>query len=535
MGSTRDGIVERMQQRRLIRAGGLSAFRRVLVDLASEGPPLEARRRVVVVPTRASGELLRETIEARLLADGRRAVVLPEFVTRDQWLERLHQALPSDRPLLGRAAREVLLERAARATARRPRLGGAPFQLRVGLVASMLDFYDELGRRQRRIRRFAQALFEQLRVERGTDRGSEGLIHQTAFLGLTFLAYQRLLDEAGGLDEHTLRRALIQSQPTLPFDHLVLAVADHPSDPRGLWPADFDLVGRLSTLSRLDVVMTDETHDAGFRERLEQELPGIEETRAADVPWAPVLIAPAAAPADPIFVSRDCEEEVRDVTRAIRGRAAASGHALTESVAVVFHRPLPYLYLGQQVLTDGQVPYQAFDALPLGAEPYAALLDQMLVFARTGGTREAAISLLRSPLVRFEAGGLSVDCRDATALDLVLRERRVTGDASTYAAEVDGFFNGRASRNGVSADRARRAAECCGAIRLALRPFRASSRASDQVACLTAFLRHHERRTTPDAQDDERGRRARATVLAVLDELADAFRRHDDRQREEGD
>ena len=40
------------------------------------------------------------------------------------------------------------------------------------------------------------------------------------------------------------------------------------------------------------------------------------------------------------------------------------------------------------------MPYQAADALPLAAEPYAALLDVVLTFARTGGTRESAIELL---------------------------------------------------------------------------------------------------------------------------------------------
>ena len=58
-----------------------------------------------------------------------------------------------------------------------------------------------------------------------------------------------------------------------------------------------------------------------------------------------------------------------------------------EATAVVFHRPLPYLYLAQRVFADAHVPYQAFDALPLAAQPYAALLDVVLTAARTGVTR----------------------------------------------------------------------------------------------------------------------------------------------------
>jgi hypothetical protein len=166
------------QRRTLIRARDLAAFRAALVDLATAGRPLEARRRAVVVPTRASAELLRQTIEARFRESGQ-ACVLPDFVTRAELVERLARATPRTTVLLSRADREVLLERAARMTSNRPRLGGAPFQVRPGLVSAMLDFYDELRRRQRTVRRFARAVFTQLRGERGLDRGTDSLIQQT--------------------------------------------------------------------------------------------------------------------------------------------------------------------------------------------------------------------------------------------------------------------------------------------------------------------------------------------------------------------
>ena len=165
-----------MQQRRLIRARGSrgvspGARRRVLRrHAARRAPPArpgaDARRGRVAAPVDRVEPAGRERAGPSCCPSSSRATSA---------ISGLHQALPPGRPLLSRTAREVLLERAARATAARPRLGGAPFQLRVGLVASMLDFYDELQRRQRRVRRFGQALFEQLRVERGMDRGSEGL------------------------------------------------------------------------------------------------------------------------------------------------------------------------------------------------------------------------------------------------------------------------------------------------------------------------------------------------------------------------
>ena len=516
-----------MQQRVLVRARGLAAFRRALVEVCLEGPALAARRRVVVVPTRAAAELLRQTFEDALAGTGRQAAILPDLVTREDWLVRLHGSLPGAPPFLPRLDREVLFEHAARRTLARPGLGRAPFPLRPGLVAAMLDFYDELKRRQRTIRRFAHVLFHELGVERGTDRGSESLVRQTCFLAFTFLAYERALD-AAGLDEHRLRARLQADQPPLPIDHLVIAVADHPADPRGLWPADFDLIGRLHNLPRVDVVMTDEAHDAGFRERLEHELPGIAEARAADVPWAPRLVAPRGA-GRPVFVARDREEELRGVARTIRASADEDG-VLRHRTAVVFHRPLPYLYLAQQVLTDAGVPYQTFDALPLAAEPFAALLDLTLAVARTGGSREATIALLRSTLVAFDAGGEPVALDDAAALEAVLAERRATGGAATFPDEVAALARtGRGAHIDVAG--ARRAAAAATRVAAALEPYRTASSGSAQVDAIAAFLRRHERAVSPEDGWAERHLRARAAVFSILDGLIEAFRRHDNRPR----
>ena len=64
-----------MQQRVLVRARGLAAFRRALVEVCLEGPALAARRRVVVVPTRAAAELLRQTLEDSVAGAGRQAAM----------------------------------------------------------------------------------------------------------------------------------------------------------------------------------------------------------------------------------------------------------------------------------------------------------------------------------------------------------------------------------------------------------------------------------------------------------------------------
>jgi RecB family exonuclease len=520
-----------MQQRMLVRARGLAAFRRALVDLCLEGSLGDVRRRMVLVPTRAAAELLRQSVEDTAAARGRPAAILPDIVTRDEWIARLHGALPGTPPLLTRLDREVLLIQAARRTANRRRLGGAPFPLRPGLVRAMLDFYDELKRRQRTIRRFAHALFEDLKVEHGFDRGSEGLLAQTCFLAFSFLAYEHALDAVGRVDEHRLRARLLAEQPALGTDHLVVAVADHPADLRGLWPADFDLIGRLSHLARVDVVMTDEAHDAGFRERVETELPGIEERRASGMPASGRLVAPAGAEG-PVSLARDREDELRRVARAIRASANHEGR-LEARTAVVFHRPLPYLYLAQQVLTDAGIPYQAFDALPLAAEPYAALLDLTLAVARTGGTRDTVLALLRSPLVTFEVDDEPVTLEDAAALEAALADRRAAGGSATFPSEIDALARG-GLRRGVDLDRARRAARAAAAVAAALEGYCAAPAASGQVETIAIFLRQHERPPSGADSLGDRHRRARAAVLGVLDGLAAAFRVYgDERWRHE--
>jgi RecB family exonuclease len=523
-------------RRRLIRTSDLAGFRRAVTRLALDGAPLDARRRAVIVTTRSSVELIRHTMERDCIRAGRATAIWPDILTRDEWMVRLHQSLPQAPRLLSRVEREVLMGAAADRTSRRTRLGGAPFALRPALVAVMLDFYDELQRRQRSVTRFRRALFDELKVERGSDRGSESLIHQTAFLGFSFLAYERAVIAAGALDEHTLRARLLAERPQWPVDHVVVAVADHPTDPRGLWPVDFDLLGRWSGL-RVDVVMTDETHDAGFRERLEHELPEIEETREPGAPWTPVVVRPAGEKdAEWCHVSRDREEEVRDVIREIRARAREDQRpGRLAPTAIVFQRPLPYLYLARQLGEDAGLQTQALDALPLAGEPYAALLDLVLVVARTGGTRESSVALLRSPLLRFEVDGARVSIGDAAALDAVLIARRATGAADRYPDEVARYL-AEAGRLGRSRDRgegarAQRAARAAADAVRELAPFQSAARASDQILTIAAFLRSRQEGPGPDDPWRESYLRARAAVLGPLDGLADAYQRHDDRPR----
>ena len=109
-----------------------------------------------------------------------------------------------------------------------------------------------------------------------------------------------------------------------------------------------------------------------FHERIHDVLPGIGEERMGVAAPLPVLSAPEPPPGgEPVgwIVCRDREEELVEVARAIKRDRPGSRTPGLDRIAVVFQRPLPYLYLARQVFADAQVPYQCADALPLAAEP----------------------------------------------------------------------------------------------------------------------------------------------------------------------
>jgi RecB family exonuclease/inactivated superfamily I helicase len=515
-----------VQRRRLIRVPDLATFRRTLAAGAVSGDPSEVRRRALILPSRGAVELLRRSIEDAELSAPGRAVVLPSMFTREDWLSDLHASLPNAPRLLSRMEREVLFERATRVAAEAV---PPPFHVRPGLTAAVLDFYDELRRRGRTVDRFSSALAEELSgAAEIDDRGSQALVQQTAFLTRVFKEYEGSIGPAG-MDEHVLRERVLASSAAWNIDHVLVAVADHPTDPRGLWPADFDLLGRLSSLSSIDILVTDNTHDAGFRERIDREVPELEDVRVAGTPHQPVVNVCSDDLAAVCTDFRDREEEVRAVARAVRAEAGAGATPLSRT-AVVFQRPLPYLYLAQQVLSEAGVPFQAFDALPLSAEPYAALIDLALIVARTGGTRESAIALARSPLLAFEVDGAPVSLSDFAALDRLLIESRVTGSPSGYVDAVAGAISRQQRKDSAGNARATRAASAVALIAKHLEPFRSAAKGSEQVSAVLHTLRAFERPAPPENR--ERHLRARSAVLSSLEALAEAFRRHDDSRRE---
>jgi hypothetical protein len=303
---------------RLHRAADADGFRRAVAALVAAAPPLGARDVVVVVPTRAAGALLRETLEHRLLTADRPVLRLPHLATRADLLARLRERLAAPPELLSPFDREVMLARAAGET---QAAGLAPpFTVRPGLVAEMLALYDALRRQLRTVERFEELLADEL--SHSDDRGAARLLAQTRFLADAFRRYETRLDAVEADDEHRLRDRLLAEASARPIRQVIVTVTDRLADPAGLWPSDFDLLARIPGLERLDVVASEARLAGGWLERVFAELPGIEEVPAAPPRGGrPVCLVPSADAW--LFTSRDREEELAGFARRLKAERRA--------------------------------------------------------------------------------------------------------------------------------------------------------------------------------------------------------------------
>ena len=520
---------------RLLRVPDLRALQRTII--AAIPRSVAARRVAVIVPSRSAAEELRRRIEDITCAGGGEACFVPDLLTRNELYLRLHARLPNAPALLTEFEREVLLRLAADEASGE---GAAPpFRLKPGLIEAILGFYDELRRRGRTIDTFDRVVRERLEPGMETDRGAARLVEQTRFLATAFAGFERRVADSGRIDEHGLRALLLSLEVPAVYRHAIVCVADRAADATGLWPADFDLLSRLHGLEQLDVVATERTLAAGLHERLHDALPGIEESPVSSPSPPPVLLAPAASGADEPpghFVCRDREEELVEAARWIRGRIRTAGADVPlalDRTAVVFHRPLPYLYLATQVFGSSRVPYQAMDALPLAAEPFAAALDLVFAAVVEEGTRTALVELIGSPQWTFFDRGVDRPAQreHTAALDRVLLESKYLGGWDRLR-ELASTLEHRTRAATREADRWRRAAPAIGAaldLASALEPLRSAPGASAQLGALLGFIHRHEAIPPRLAAEHDRHMRARAAVLGALGSLRAAHARYDDR------
>ncbi len=508
---------------RLVRVPDLHTFRQATVDLACGGTPFEARNRLVVVPTRAAAAYLLRSIESRLLAPDA-ALVLPDLITPGELAPRLGERLRHP-VLLSDTEREVLAGVACRTAIEEG--SEPPFRLRAGLIAEIVRFYDALQRNLKSVDTFERHALGALEPGAAEDRGAERLIRQTRFLVAVFRHFERLVEMTDRIDDHVLRRQLIGEPASDPWRHVVLAVGDDASDRQGLFPADWDLLTRVPGLERIDLVATDAMVAGAFHQRIHQWLPGIEETR---VPIdhrrpPPVLLVPTGDALT--HTARDREEEIAGFAHWVRREMRSTDPGAISGVgqmALVVRRPLPYVYLAQEVLRSAGIPSQMFDALPLASEPYAAALDLVIGFVRGHCGRGPAITLLRSPHFRFGPDDAPLTPYEVAALDRALSEAGYLGDIDALERLVAAWGE---AKSGTRPQKAFRAAEAVVEAARQLAPLRSAAPFAEQLTSLLAFLRRYERLPGPDDPLRPRQLRGRAAVLDALTSLGDAYARFD--------
>jgi RecB family exonuclease len=473
----------------------------------------------VLVPSVAAADQLRRTLENHALPGNTscdRALCLPHIVTRAGWYDELHSRMQVPPRRLSDLEREVILKAAARAAESAEQR--APFRLRAGLLVQMLAFYDDLRRRNVPIDTFERLIAGDLERDAEIDRGAERLLRQTRFLAAAFRGYETCVAESGAVDEHALREELLKRESPRPLRQVVITIGERSVDTAGLWPCDFDLLTQLPLLQQVDVVATRASLAAGLFDRLEKLMPGFEEgslpTEEADVAGAPALMTSEHGRL--FAVHRDREDELSSVARTIKREGTLAGFPL-ERRAVVFKRPLPYVYLARDVFADAGVPYQTFDALPLAAEPYAAALDLVFEFITSEFTREPVVALLSSPHFHFDVDGSAVGRLEVAALNRAFSEAGYFGGAE-HLQKFSESVGGRAGR----------AARAAAAAADQLKPLSQEQKPSVQLAALLAFLSAHDRVPSPSDPFRERHLRARRAIISAIQSLRRAHERFDD-------
>ena len=409
-------------------------------------------------------------------------------------------------------------------------------------MAAILSFYDELRRRGRTVDSLDRIVGEKLAAGREADRGAERLFRQTQFLAATFAAFERRVADSGRIDEHAPARAAAVVGASGRYRHIVVTVADQAAGPRGLWPADFDLLARLPGVERVDVVATEGVLAAGWHERLHDALPEIEETRlpAASVP--PVLLAPAAdAGAEPaaVFVLRDREEELADAARWIKRRGREGAERRSAAARTHRHRVPAAAAVPLPGAAGARLRECPLSGIRRAAARRRAVRRGTRSGVRGGGGRRVARSADRAACVAaLDAapdGALSEPPSRAAiaALDRLLQELRFLGGWEQLAS-LDAALSHASARLRHGRRRCGDARRAACAPRWQLRPvFERIAGARqcvgpDRRPCSSSSRRANVS-TPAETGSGERQMRARAAIVGALVALRDAHARYDDR------
>ena len=247
-------------------------FQRVILERVRALDDSEVSSCAVLVPTNAAAVELRRTLRA-----GECNKPLPALLTRTAWYDWMRTRLIPEPTALTEVEREVAMSVACREAVK----SGVqpPFKVRPRLVGEIVAFYDELHRRMQSVDSFERLVLSELEPTVGFDRGAQRLAEQTRFLVSVFRAYERRRESLIGVDEHELRQLLLEADEFQQIIELIVTVPDGVAHPFGLYAVDFDLLTRLPNLKQITLIGTDSLLDGGYRERLEDWLPGFAEER----------------------------------------------------------------------------------------------------------------------------------------------------------------------------------------------------------------------------------------------------------------
>ena len=476
-GSQYDVVTPRVV--RLFRVSTLREFQRCIQEVVVGLVPRDGKAAAVIVPTRSASEQVRSMLATRDVAE-----CVPAIVSRTDWYEWLRLRLPRQPDVLTVIQRQVIATRAARDAIE----AGCPppFDLKPGLIAELLSFYDDLHRYGRSTDAFERLIVKDLEETADTDRGAKRLLQQSLFLAEAFRAYEHRRAAFSSVDEHTLRNLLLEQELREQVSEVIVTMPDQAAHPRGLYPVDFDLFSRMPRLGCITLVATDAILDSGYRERLDDLLPGLEEERIVGSYDRPTIVVPDSPEDDLYFTWRDREEELRAVGLQLDRRRQNDG-LLPSSAAIVVQRSLPYLYLAPSVFDEFDIQASAGAGMPLATAPYVALIDLIFEVVESNFSRRALVALLESPHCEFVDGhNGSLGRRSIQALDKRLRESYFHGGRDELAKTLSNWTD--AGREPLEALPALR---CALAIAEELQEMCSAQLVSEHLSILRQFLNDH--------------------------------------------
>lgn len=397
----------------LMRCSDLRTLRRHLLDEIRDlwkRDPLAPSRLALIFASSQSAQLMRLSIEEAALADGLTAFVLPRLLTASQfWSDRYGTGQRAD-PIL----REALLAQALR---QMTACGlDLPFRLHQGMHREILALADEMADNTVSLDEFERACTESFggAVD---DPGAERMEK----LSRCIITALRMLDQSlaalGLADPAAIRSGVAGT--TFECIHVMDSLAR----------ADIMAFARLRGVSRVTIWVTERECAAGLLASYQEALPRLQISDVAGPRSRPRSLDAGDASCR---LWRDREEDLVRTAILIKQLHREGEIEELEKVAVVFSRPLPYVYLAKRAFGAAGVPYQVADTYPLSIEPWAGAIDLVLQFVSAGFRRDDGIALLRSPFFSFSAE--SPRERRAATVALALRMSQ-----ARFVAGVDGW------------------------------------------------------------------------------------------------